>query len=52
VPSLVDRDHPGWTPEAKIPLAEARGGWLEPRYALDRHEPLVVPRVAATGKGA
>ncbi|MDX6273429.1 MAG: branched-chain amino acid transport system permease protein livM [Frankiales bacterium] len=52
VPSLADRDHPGWTPEAKIPLADNRGGWLEPRYAMERHEPLTVPRVAATGKGA
>jgi hypothetical protein len=52
VPSLVDADHPGWTPESRIPLGSADGRWVEPRYALDRHRPLEVPRVAATGKGA
>ena len=52
VPSLVDADHPGWSPDSKIPLGPSDGRWLEPRYALDRHQPLEVPRVAATGKGA
>jgi branched-chain amino acid transport system permease protein len=52
VPSLVDSTHPGWTPDSKIALSPGTGGWLEPRYALHRHEQLVVPRVAATGKGS
>jgi branched-chain amino acid transport system permease protein len=50
VPSLVDTTHPGWSPDAKVPLAPP-AGFVPERYALD-HTPLTVPSVAATGRGA
>jgi branched-chain amino acid transport system permease protein len=50
VPSLVDANHPGWTPDKRVPLA-AEAGFVEPRYTLE-HRPLKVPKVASTGRGA
>jgi branched-chain amino acid transport system permease protein len=50
VPSLVDSAHPAWSADAKVPLAPP-AGYVPERYALE-HQPITVPRVAATGRGA
>jgi branched-chain amino acid transport system permease protein len=50
VPSLVDAAHPAWSADAKIPLA-GTDKFVPERYTL-AHQPLSVPKVAATGRGA
>lgn len=56
VPSLASDSRPGWSPDARVPLASkaAPGGaaaFVPVRYRLPR-QPLAVPVVAATGRGA
>ena len=50
VPSLTDVAHPGWTADQKIHLA-APSEFVPERYSLTR-QPLTVPNVASTGRGA
>lgn len=50
VPSLVDETHPAWSPDSKVPLAP-QPRHVPERYALES-QPLTVPKVAATGRGA